>query len=67
MTLGVFLQMTTYRNPALTVDALVARGSAEDMKFQLLLIQRGREPFKGDWAFPGKISNNFCLNCIMNI
>jgi len=36
-----------YRNPALTVDAAVRRGD------EVLLIQRGNEPWKGAWAFPG--------------
>ena len=36
-----------YRNPALTVDAAVRRGD------EVLLIQRGNEPWKGAWALPG--------------
>jgi 8-oxo-dGTP diphosphatase len=36
-----------YRNPALAVDAAVRRGD------QVLLIQRGNEPWKGAWALPG--------------
>ena len=36
-----------YRNPALTVDAAVRRGG------EVLLIQRGNEPWKGAWALPG--------------
>ena len=36
-----------YRNPALAVDAAVRRGN------QVLLIQRGNEPWKGAWALPG--------------
>lgn len=40
-----------YPRPALTVDAVVFRrnGSA----WEVLLIQRANEPFKGMWAFPG--------------
>ena len=36
-----------YRNPALAVDAAVRRGD------EVLLIQRGNEPWKGAWALPG--------------
>ena len=36
-----------YRNPALAVDAAVRRGN------DVLLIQRGNEPWKGAWALPG--------------
>lgn len=63
-------QTQTYRNPALTVDALVARRresqdqsdtlSSDDATamtstdtVEVLLIQRGRAPFAGCWAFPG--------------
>jgi 8-oxo-dGTP diphosphatase len=41
----------TYRNPALTVDAVAVRG--EGAEREVLLIQRGQEPWKGSWAFPG--------------
>ncbi len=41
-----------YRNPALTVDALVARRSLLG-RYDVLLIKRGRDPFKDHWAFPG--------------
>lgn len=36
-----------YRNPAITVDAII------EMDDGIVLIQRGREPFKGMWALPG--------------
>ncbi len=39
------------QNIKLTVDALVF--SKKDGHWQLLLIERGNEPFKGLWAFPG--------------
>jgi len=49
--------MYTYKYPraALTVDALVFTKKGNE-KF-LLLIQRGREPFKNKWALPGGFVN----------
>ena len=41
-----------YKNPALTVDAIVSR-STLPLHREILLIKRGREPFKNCWAFPG--------------
>ena len=41
----------TYHNPALTVDAVSVRGEGE--RREVLLIRRGREPWKGFWVFPG--------------
>lgn len=38
-----------YPRPALTVDAIVLKRESR----QLLLIQRGIEPFQGKWALPG--------------
>ncbi len=38
-----------YPRPALTVDAIVTKKESQ----QLLLIQRGIEPFLGKWALPG--------------
>jgi 8-oxo-dGTP diphosphatase len=40
-----------YPRPAVTVDALVF--SIVNNTLHLLLIQRGREPFKDRWALPG--------------
>ena len=36
---------------ALTVDGIVCRGKGAAR--EILLIRRGREPFKGKWALPG--------------
>ncbi len=40
-----------YPRPSLAVDCILFGFDEEDLK--VLLIQRGREPFKGLWAFPG--------------
>ncbi len=37
--------------PALTVDIVLLHRSAAEI--EVLLIKRAREPFKGQWAFPG--------------
>ncbi len=47
---------STYRNPALTVDGVVLvrdpqAAGADDLS--VLLIERGRDPFKGSYALPG--------------
>jgi len=39
-----------YPRPALTVDAVVFKKTSA---LEVLLIQRGNEPFKNLWAFPG--------------
>lgn len=44
-----------YPRPALTVDAIVYT-EANDV-LEILLIQRGQEPFKGKWALPGGFVN----------
>lgn len=41
-----------YPKPSLTAD-VVAVALAEDGRLRVLLIQRGREPFRGAWAVPG--------------
>ena len=40
-----------YRNPSLTVDAIVPISTSEG--FKICLITRGRDPFQGSLAFPG--------------
>ncbi len=40
-----------HKRIALTVDGIVSRGMGA--KMEILLIRRGREPFKGKWALPG--------------
>ena len=44
----------TYKYPrhAVTADCIVITREAEP---KVLLIQRGDEPFKGGWAFPGAV------------
>ena len=44
-----------YPRPALTVDALILAKEGEE--WYLLLIQRGKEPFKNQWALPGGFVN----------
>lgn len=43
-----------YPRPAVTADCIVITKKAEP---QVLLIERGDEPFKGCWAFPGGFMN----------
>ena len=43
-----------YPRPALTADCIVITKEAEP---KVLLIERGDEPFKGCWAFPGGFMN----------
>lgn len=40
-----------YPHPAVTTDCVIF--GFDGIKLQVLLIQRGIEPFKGKWAFPG--------------
>ncbi|KAJ3210648.1 hypothetical protein HDU67_005142 [Dinochytrium kinnereticum] len=51
--LKVDVDTTVYKNPATTVDALVVRKNAVSGDYELLVIQRGRNPFQGYWALPG--------------
>ena len=41
-----------YPRPALTVDCVIF-GLDESTQLKILLIRRGHEPFKGNWALPG--------------
>ena len=43
-----------YPRPAVTADCIVITREAEP---KVLLIQRGADPFKGSWAFPGGFMN----------
>ena len=43
-----------YPRPAVTADCIVITKEEEP---KVLLIQRGGEPFKGGWAFPGGFMN----------
>ena len=40
-----------YPHMAVTVDCVIF--TYEDWKLKVLLVRRGGEPFKGEWAFPG--------------
>ena len=42
-----------YPRPALTVDTVIFGLDVDDSELQVLLIERGIEPFKGKWAIPG--------------
>lgn len=44
-----------YPHPAVTTDCVVL--GFDGMKFNVLLIERGSEPYKGRWAFPGGFLN----------
>jgi 8-oxo-dGTP diphosphatase len=44
-----------YPRPSVTVDVILFYRDGE--RIEVLLIKRAREPFKGEWAFPGGFVN----------
>lgn len=42
-----------YPRPALTTDCVIFGFDIDNKELQMLLIERGIEPFKGKWALPG--------------
>ena len=54
MHFGIMAYSYDYPRPAVTADCVVMTREAEP---KVLLIQRGNEPFKGCWAFPGGFMN----------
>lgn len=44
-----------YPRPAVTADCIVFARTEEGLK--VLLVQRGNDPYKGMWAFPGGFMN----------
>lgn len=44
-----------YPHPSVTTDCVIFGYDGRDMK--VLLVKRGREPYKGKWAFPGGFLN----------
>ena len=40
-----------YPHPAVTTDCVIF--GFDGLSIKVLLIERGIEPYKGDWAFPG--------------
>ena len=53
-TLSIMAYTYKYPRPAVTADCIVITKEAEP---KVLLIQRGDQPFKGGWAFPGGFMN----------
>ncbi len=49
------MKFSEYPRPALTVDMVVF--STQSGKLHVLLIQRGAQPFAGEWALPGGFVN----------
>jgi len=49
------MNLSEYPRPALTVDMVVF--SWQGGKLYLLLVQRGAQPFAGEWALPGGFVN----------
>lgn len=49
--LGIHQHLPLSGKVIATVDSVVFHGKGSDQ--QVLLIKRGKEPFKGQWAFPG--------------
>jgi ADP-ribose pyrophosphatase len=47
----------TYPHPAVTTDCVLIGTKPNDKNTYVLLVQRGREPFKDYWAFPGGFLN----------
>ena len=45
-----------YEHAAVTTDCVIF--TYEDWKLKVLLVRRGGEPYKGDWAFPGGFLRN---------
>jgi len=46
-----------YPHPAVTSDCVLFGYDSKDKHLKLLLIQRGNDPYKGKWAFPGGFIN----------
>ena len=44
-----------YPHPSVTTDCVIF--GFDGKKLQVLLVQRGNEPYKGCWAFPGGFMN----------
>lgn len=54
----IYIMSYTYKYPhaAVTADAIVFAKDGEG-KLNVLLVERGNEPYKGCWAFPGGFMN----------
>ena len=57
-----------YEHPAVTTDCVIF--TYEDWKLKVLLVRRGGEPYKGEWALPGGFLRSDetakeapCVNC----